>query len=102
MKKKNEASDQTGNTTDIKIVSKCPHSLQPSQARLASFFYQNIGRELNTFNFRDEGIHNPSQRASELIRFKGALIDIRYADATDSAGELHHNVGHYIFNGWEI
>jgi hypothetical protein len=103
MNNKKSSTTQTSGTADNTVIlANCAYNLQPSQAKLASFLNKNIGTELNTFNFRDKGFQNPPQRISELVRFKGALIDKQRGNDTDSAGELHQKVSHYTFYGWGV
>ncbi len=63
MTDKKGSTTQTGGTTDSKtILTKSPVSLHSSQADVISFFKQNPGKYISTYQFRKNGISNPAQR----------------------------------------
>lgn len=102
MKKKNEASEQAGNTTNSKaIIAKSPVNLKPSQAKAMSVFYKFPDEFISTFKFRDNGVMHPSSRTNEL-EAKGAIIHTTFKPVVDSLGEIHERVAHYLFEGWEV
>ncbi len=101
MKKENEASRATGNTTDVAILTKAPVSLHSSQSDVISYFKKNPNKYISTFEFRKNGISNPAQRISEIIML-GAIIKKNFAPAIDESGKEHKKVAWYLFKGWEV
>ena len=88
-------------TNNKNILIQAPVSPHSSQAEVISFCKQNAGKYINTYEFRKNGISNPAQRISELIK-KGAIFKKYSAPAKDESGREHKNITSYLFQGWEI